>query len=326
MFYHLLFIHLFRPFLRYRQELSPLPPHVSPRKLCTQAAAGILKLFRVYKRTYGLRQICNITVYICHTACTIHLLNLPDKNASRDFVHGLKHLEEIAESWLCARRTLGMLHTVAKRWSIDLPYEAETLLARTDNKYGPIAQNRHRAKTQSPLAGLAQPTNAHAVQESSTIKDGVRNGSAANVVIPDAKALPTAEASTHNVPVPLNMRELYPQHLESWQPDQENRASANQSRLSPRTLFGGVETLLQGNQDYWFREEHNLYDHWNACSDAVYYRPDSDVTGSNGIYQQQVVNNPGNNSQTYVNNNTYQGNDFHGNNGGAPFIPQGTMM
>ena len=306
--------------------MSPLPSHVSPRKLCTQAAAGILKLFRIYKRTYGLRQICNITVYICHTACTIHLLNLPDKNASRDFIHGLKHLEEIAESWLCARRTLSMLHTVAKRWNIDLPYEAETLLARTDDKYGPIAQNPHRAKTQSPLAGLAQPTNTHDVQEDSTFEARVRNGSAANAVIPDAKALPTAGMSPPNVPVPLNVRELYPQHLESWQQDQENRNSATQSRLSPRTLFGGVETLLQGNQDYWLREEHNLYDYWNAYSDAVYSRPDSEVTGSNGIYQQQVGNNPGNDNQTYVNSNTYQGNDFYGTNGGAQFISQRTMM
>ena len=49
---------------------------------------------RLYKRSHGLRQICNIAVYILHTACTIHLLNLPDKNARRDITHGVKHLEE----------------------------------------------------------------------------------------------------------------------------------------------------------------------------------------------------------------------------------------
>lgn len=76
MFFQLLFIHLFRPFLKYTQETSPLPQTVSPRKLCSQAAQSISKLARLYKRSYGLRQICNIAVYILHAACTIHLLNL----------------------------------------------------------------------------------------------------------------------------------------------------------------------------------------------------------------------------------------------------------
>ena len=76
MFFQLLFIHLFRPFLKYTQATSPLPPTVSPRKLCAQAAQMISKLMRLYKRSHGLRQIPNIAVYIAHAACTIHTLNL----------------------------------------------------------------------------------------------------------------------------------------------------------------------------------------------------------------------------------------------------------
>ena len=91
---------------------------------------------RLYKRTYGLRQICNIAVYMVHSACTIHLLNLPDKLAKRDIIHGVKHLEEIAEDWLCARRTLSILSVLAMKWKIELPEEASTVLARTDAKYG----------------------------------------------------------------------------------------------------------------------------------------------------------------------------------------------
>lgn len=136
MFFHLLYIHLFRPFLKYNPSNSPLPSHVSPRKLCSQAAASVSKLMRLYKRTYGLRQICNIAVYIAHSACTIHLLNLPEKTAKRDIVHGLKHLEEIGEDWLCARRTLSILSVLARKWRIDLPEEASTVFARTDAKYG----------------------------------------------------------------------------------------------------------------------------------------------------------------------------------------------
>jgi hypothetical protein len=136
MFFHLLYIHLFRPFLKYSPSTSPLPSHVSPRKFCSQAASLISKLMRLYKRTYGLRQVCNIAVYMVHSACTIHLLNLPDKAAKRDIAHGVKHLEEIAEDWLCARRTLSILSVLARKWKIELPEEAGIVLARTDAKYG----------------------------------------------------------------------------------------------------------------------------------------------------------------------------------------------
>lgn len=136
MFFHLLYIHLFRPFLKYNPSTSPLPSHVSPRKVCIQAASAISKLMRLYKRTYGLRQICNLAVYIVHSACTIHLLNLPEKDSKRDIVHGVKNLEEIAEDWLCARRTLSILSVLARKWQSELPEEAQAVLARTDAKYG----------------------------------------------------------------------------------------------------------------------------------------------------------------------------------------------
>lgn len=136
MFYHLQYIHLFRPFLRYNPSASPLPPHVSPRRICTANAGFISKLMRLYKKLYNLRQICNIAVYMLHSACTIHLLNLPEKTARRDVIHGVKHLEEIAEDWLCARRTLSILSVLARKWNCELPEEAAAVLRRTDEKYG----------------------------------------------------------------------------------------------------------------------------------------------------------------------------------------------
>jgi hypothetical protein len=156
MFYHLLYIHLFRPFLKYNPSTSPLPTHVSPRKLCTQAASLISKLMRLYKRTYGLRQICNIAVYMVHSACTIHLLNLPDKLAKRDIIHGVKHLEEIAEDWLCARRTLSILSVLARKWKIELPEEASTVLARTDAKYGTFSTS----DVPSPKSDVTTPSSS----------------------------------------------------------------------------------------------------------------------------------------------------------------------
>ncbi|PYH83891.1 ATP-dependent DNA ligase [Aspergillus uvarum CBS 121591] len=136
MFYQLLLIHLYRPFLKYTKSTSPLPQHVSPRKLCTQAASAISKLLRMYKRTYGFKQICNVAVYMAHTALTVHLLNLPEKNAQRDVVHGVRHLEEMGESWLCARRTLRILEISANKWHVELPAEAVTTFESTHVRWG----------------------------------------------------------------------------------------------------------------------------------------------------------------------------------------------
>lgn len=136
MFYHLQYIHLFRPFLKYNPGASPLPPHVSPRRICTANAGFISKLMRLYKKLYNLRQICNIAVYMVHSACTIHLLNLPEKTAKRDIIHSVKHLEEIAEDWLCARRSLSIISVLARKWNCELPDEAAAILQRTDENYG----------------------------------------------------------------------------------------------------------------------------------------------------------------------------------------------
>uniref|UniRef100_A0A093Y6N2 Nitrogen assimilation transcription factor nirA n=1 Tax=Talaromyces marneffei PM1 TaxID=1077442 RepID=A0A093Y6N2_TALMA len=160
MFYQLLFIHLYRPFLKYTKSTSPLPQHVSPRRLCSQAAAAISKLLRIYKKSYGLRQICNIAVYIVHSACTIHLLNLPDRNARRDLIHGVRNLEEIGEGWLCARRTLRILDLSAVKWQIEIPNEVTTVFDRTRVKWGSWG---HWDQVTSPSVSETSPMSANAI-------------------------------------------------------------------------------------------------------------------------------------------------------------------
>ncbi|RYO74908.1 hypothetical protein DL764_010652 [Monosporascus ibericus] len=58
------------------------------------------------------------------------------KTAKRDIIHGVKHLEEIAEDWLCGRRTLSILSVLARKWNVELPEEAFHVLQRTDEKWG----------------------------------------------------------------------------------------------------------------------------------------------------------------------------------------------
>ncbi|KAF9765697.1 Nitrogen assimilation transcription factor nit-4 [Fusarium sp. DS 682] len=135
MFFHLQYIHLFRPFLKYSPNSSPLPPHVSPRRICTANAGAISKLLRLYKKLWNLRQICNIAVYM--------------------------HLEEIAEDWLCARRTLSILSVLARKWNCELPEDAAFVLHRADEKYGTYSTSDvpspHSQAGASPLSdgGLA---------------------------------------------------------------------------------------------------------------------------------------------------------------------------
>lgn len=158
MFYHLQYIHLFRPFLKYAPSSSPLPAHVSPRRICTANAGAISKLMRLYKKAYNLRQICNIAVYMVHSACTIHMLNLPEKTAKRDIIHGVKHLEEIAEDWPCARRTLCIISVLARKWKVELPEEAAAVLQRTDEKYGSFSTSDVPSPNRSTTSMVATPS------------------------------------------------------------------------------------------------------------------------------------------------------------------------
>ncbi|KAJ6200698.1 pathway-specific nitrogen regulator [Bipolaris maydis] len=294
MFFQLLYIHLFRPFLKYNPNNSPLPAHVSPRKLCTQAAAMISKLLRLYKRSHGLRQICNICVYIAHSACTIHLLNLPEKNAKRDIIHGVKHLEEIAEGWLCARRTLGILSVLAKRWNVELPEEAATVLSRTDAKFGPWSE----VSTPKAQRRASVQTNQHpspADQASPSLQPYSMN--VANMTAPQlynrtaitnnssVSSNPSARpSSTHSLPPsdpnalaymrtqqPPTTPQSYSATLNAPTPaSTQGRRSVDGGHTtagnSPSQLFGGVDQLLREGQDWIYRDQTQLatdFENWN---------------------------------------------------------------
>ncbi|KAK4544368.1 Nitrogen assimilation transcription factor nit-4 [Oleoguttula mirabilis] len=280
MFFQLLFIHLFRPFLKYTQATSPLPHTVSPRKLCTQAACMISKLMRLYKRSHGLRQICNIAVYIVHSACTIHLLNIPEKSSKRDIVHGVKHLEEIAEGWLCARRTLGILSVLATRWNVELPDEASAVLARTDAKFGtyngeissPSGPAR-RSPQALPIAPQYAPPaawqssgpipnasnyfpNAAVGAGASSGASTVRNNSSSYALPPqDANGL-LAQQHPSAVATPA-----------SAQGSQLSKESGGtKTATSPSDIFGGVDQLIRDSQDWVYRDQAQFatgFENWN---------------------------------------------------------------
>jgi len=282
MFFQLLFIHLFRPFLKYTQTTSPLPPSVSPRKLCTQAAAMISKLMRLYKRSHGLRQICNIAVYISHSACTIHLLNLPDRNSKRDITHGVKHLEEISEGWLCARRSLGMLAILARKWKIALPDEALTVLARTEKKFGKVNLDiqgqsptlpRHPSdRMMSPSQFATVPINSQQANRTSTDQLQRAVSTSPTTGVPPQPNMSQNSQNTNAITVPISVPEqqvpatLPRPSQQQYQPQPQQQLSASapvpqqtptHHRLAsdprpprPTDMFGGVEQLLRESSDW----------------------------------------------------------------------------
>jgi hypothetical protein len=304
MFFQLLFIHLFRPFLKYKQSTSPLPAHVSPRKFCTQAASTISKLLRLYKRTYGLRQIVNIAVYILHSACTIHLLNLPEKNAERDIVHGLKHLEEISESWLCARKTLAILQASSRRWNILLPKDAGKVFHRTETKFGDqlspkietTSLQHHNpipslATTKNPDPAFPNPiTAAYPAPPPILSTAPIPEPQRAPVPAPPLP-VPTTTTATKfpSKPRRQSYAPLPPHQQDLWNADRLSRNQPLAAQTSPGVLFGGVDALMQDSQmqdsqvqdsqvqdsqvqdsqvqdsqDWWYKNEPQLFANWNA--------------------------------------------------------------
>ena len=272
MFFQLLFIHLFRPFLKYTQQTSPLPQNVSPRKLCTQAAGMISKLMRLYKRSHGLRQICNIVVYITHSACTIHLLNMPDKNAKRDIIHGIKHLEEIAEGWPCARRTLAVLSVLARKWKIELPEEAVAVLNRTDAKFGtytgdvssPPAPRRLSEQVMPPPQPVSypQPQMVQAPSYPQMPMASNMNGGPASLSFGGVPGMVRPSSNTF-APPPSDANGLRAAQMpsatttpsQSAQGRHHGRDSVTTNGASPSDMFGGVEQLIRDSQDWVYRDQ-----------------------------------------------------------------------
>ncbi|KAI9765901.1 MAG: hypothetical protein M1840_007042 [Geoglossum simile] len=308
MFSHLLFIHLYRPFLKYNQSSSPLPSHVSPRKFCTQAASSISKLLRTYKSLYGLRQICNVAVYIAHSACTIHILNLPDKNAKRDVIHGLRHLEEIAEGWLCARRTLGILSLLSKRWKVELPEEADGVLSLADEKWGQfnpgeIPEMKSNPSSPRSSASRSPALSANPLREQKPYpaesQVGFMNCAVAHepstpnmeynitpqrrqvmeACAPYSPVQPQPHVPTKETPTPRSFQ------------DSPRSITGSTHSASPSALLGGIENLVQESQDWWLRDQSALafgFDNWGMIES------DPSMITSSGVGAVSYVGTPGN--------------------------------
>lgn len=239
---------------------------------------------RLYKRTYGLRQICNIAVYMVHSACTIHLLNLPEKTAKRDIAHGVKHLEEIAEDWLCARRTLSILSVLAKQWGIELPEDANAVLKRTDAKFGvfstadvpspksdvtspmPMASPPRQLQRMDAATYYGMPGNSH-ISMPNSISNAIPSYNITQLQGISPVPSPRANGGALSLPPDEAMQMSTPyerRHYNMAPPPAAGQNSAISSgtststtltgKTSQSTMFGGVDALVE-NQDWWLRDQ-----------------------------------------------------------------------
>jgi hypothetical protein len=245
-------------------------------------------------------------VYIAHSAATIHLLNLPEKNAKRDITHGVKHLEEIAEGWLCARRTLGILSVLAERWNVELPEEAATVLARTDAKFGrydenasdkarPVApepeQMAERGDTTSSPAFPAYSMPLSATSTTSFFDNqgrplGSVSGGAGGPLPhrgSEARSLPPNDSSAM-----AYARAQRDPATPACTVGGNNPNTTNSTGNSPSQFFGGVDQLVRDSQDWWLHDQNQIaagFENWGLSPDnmAWFSGTSQAVTGSPSV-------------------------------------------
>jgi hypothetical protein len=267
MFHQTLYIHLFRPFLKFSAATTSTLSHLDPRKACLGAATTMSKYLRFYKRRYGLRQICNVAGYFIHSACTIHLLNLGQKTAKRDIVQGLKSLEEIGEFWLVAKRALIIVGILVKRWRIELPEEAEGVLRRCwveGRRFGlgaeverVLGRKLERTKKRSPNPAMS-PASASASSPPPSMIN-IYNTSSTSA------GSPSASSPAH--PQQTQFQPYFPQQQQQQAPQTTTAATAvPTSASSPSSFLSPPQQQQQQQQQPFFAPLQQPYMTFNAPS------------------------------------------------------------
>ncbi|KAI9829121.1 MAG: hypothetical protein M1832_000144 [Thelocarpon impressellum] len=125
MYYHMVLLQLFRPFLKVELIHSPL----SPRKICTKAAEDVSSLMHTHRKVYGPRRICLLIMHCLLSSSVVHMLNLPSPSAASLLVQGIHDLSNMTHGHAFAGRCLRILGSLAESWKVDLPQEAAHITA-----------------------------------------------------------------------------------------------------------------------------------------------------------------------------------------------------
>ncbi|KAB8337010.1 hypothetical protein FH972_021314 [Carpinus fangiana] len=126
MYYWVAILHLFRPFLKATIHNSD----ISPREVCRQAANNISDLMHEHARLYQRKGIYMFQVHCLLSACTIHIINIPSIQATRQFTEACNTFQELIPGNEWARSCLHVLRNLVEKWNLILPLEAEEALCR----------------------------------------------------------------------------------------------------------------------------------------------------------------------------------------------------
>ena len=195
-------------------------------------------------------------------------------------MHGVKHLEEIAEGWLCARRTLGILSMLARKWRVELPEEAVAVLERTDAKYGPYSTDRKSSKAQRHLSETIMNPSQFAADQSSLNHRVMPNTNTymEPTSMPNAnvsathQGLSTQSSGDNYTLLPHDAHSLLAQQYPSASgtPGNNSQQSIDSKKApSPVDMFGGVDQIIRDGQDWVFADSVMLshgFENWNAMS------------------------------------------------------------
>ncbi|KAF3895922.1 hypothetical protein GTR04_1712 [Trichophyton interdigitale] len=244
--------------------------------------------------------------------CTVQALAL-----MRDIAHGLKHLEEIAESWLCARRTLRILDLLSKRWKVELPEEALSVIERSRARFGSTSSWE---QMQSPSSSGASPKLHDRVQapEQPThppTHEPAKSSTASAVMNTQA----TPHTSTYSAPVQISQEDVTQHQSSSTEqlpaehemPSKSNGSSGKQKlstvpqpRMNTTPSLGNdipmglpqsptfidSDKLLQASQNWWLKDQNALalgMDNWSSSwgtpNEGTGNTMDYPTSGSNSI-------------------------------------------
>ncbi|OJJ42372.1 hypothetical protein ASPZODRAFT_105265 [Penicilliopsis zonata CBS 506.65] len=167
--YHTVTILLHRPFLRRRQELSPLSEllastDLTHNQICTASAEAISSIMKAYRTHYTLRRIPISTVHAVGTGSVVHLLDATSRDplrsptAIRLLKFNMTCLKEMSTAWTWGLRAIRSLQILAEGWAVN-----EKLFL-----HAPRDDPKHSSQTQD------------SIQQSNEVAPGWWEGSPAN--------------------------------------------------------------------------------------------------------------------------------------------------
>lgn len=240
----------------------------------------------------------NIAVYIIHSACTIHLLNLPDKDARRDIAHGVRQLEEIAEGWPCAHKTLLTLSTQVRQWNVDIPEDTRKVLARFEETYKTSGPQSPYDKDSPMIEQVQKIVNRRAVPIPSNNEISSATTYSVPMVMPNlvqTSVIPDTIKQNRPLQAPNSIATTMQnvQTLQSIVGSDASRLASETPRAATSTIFGGLDTLFEDSKDWWLRDQSTIFDTWPRRESVAGSRPSMPNLPASGGSMDSVVEDSG---------------------------------